>query len=361
MGVGVGSLNTNVFVTLLVAVMVFIMPLVDWLVCRHLGLNLQEGVSTNPKADELMRLRQGVLLLIFGVYLAAVSYLVFFSRDAYVDYLVHTVINDDVFTSVDIDLGILELFVLAFKEGVPAALSHIHFMQPFQISEIYLNVMLFVPMGYLLPYVSEWFRDRVQVAPVVASFIGSFIIENVQLVTKRGYYDVNDLINNTLGGFIGQTLFILVAYVLTHPRWRHDIVSTARWYLYARGRTLYPFLTNIALPRATILATDEEAVWDFYVTKLGLRLRKQTVPLDSAGTSFLLGMGKSGLVIHCSNEQEELPKQYVTISVKRLPALKKRLEEDGIKVSDYEPDVFTDHRSISFEGPDGVRITVVED
>ena len=60
MGVGVGSLNTNVFVTLLVAVMVFIMPLVDWLVCRHLGLNLQEGVSTNPKADELMRLRQGV-------------------------------------------------------------------------------------------------------------------------------------------------------------------------------------------------------------------------------------------------------------------------------------------------------------
>ena len=142
---------------------------------------------------------------------------------------------------------------------------------------------------------------------------------------------------------------------------KHDIVSTVRWYLYARGRTLYPFLTNIALPRATILATDEEAVWDFYVTKLGLRLRKQTVPLDSAGTSFLLGMGKSGLVIHCSNEQEELPKQYVTISVKRLPALKKRLEEDGIKVSDYEPDVFTDHRSISFEGPDGVRITVVED
>ena len=49
MGVGVGSLNTNVFVTLLVAVMVFIMPLVDWLVCRHLGLNLQEGVSTNPR------------------------------------------------------------------------------------------------------------------------------------------------------------------------------------------------------------------------------------------------------------------------------------------------------------------------
>lgn len=361
MGVGVGSLSTNVFVTLLVATMVFIMPLVDWFVCSRLGINLQEGVSTNPNADALLRLRQGLLYIIFGVYLAAVSYLVFFSRNAYVDYLVHTAINDDIFTGVNIDLGILELFVLAFKEGIPGALSHIHFLQPFQISEIYLNVMLFIPMGYLLPYVSEWFRDRVHVAPVVASFIGSFIIENVQLVTKRGYYDVNDLINNTLGGFIGQMFFIFVAYAVTHPRWKRDLRALARWYLYARRRTLYPYFRGISLPRATILATNEEDIWDFYVTKLGLRLRKQTVPLDTDGTSFLLGMGKSGVVIICSNESVELPKQYLTLSAKRLPAIRKRLMESGIEVSDFEADVFTDHRSIWFEGPDGVRITIVED
>lgn len=361
MGVGVGSLNTNVFVTLLVVVMVFFMPLVDWLVCRRLGINLQEGVSRNPHSDALLRLRQGVLLLIFGAYLAAVSYLVFFSRNAYVDYLVHTVINNDVFTSVNIDLGVMEFFVLMFTQGVPAALRHVHVLRPFELSEIYLNVMLFIPMGYLLPYVSEWFRDRVQTAPLVASFIGSLIIENVQLVSKRGYYDINDLINNTLGGLIGQALFVLVAYAVTHPRWRHDLKSYLRWSSYARKRTLRPYFRGITLPRATILATDEEAVWDFYVTKLGMRLRKQTLDEDSDSTRLLLGMGKSGVAIVCSNELQDLPTQYLTISSKRVPAIRKRLLASGIEVSEYEPDVFTDHRSIWFEGPDGVRITVVED
>lgn len=361
MGFNIASASTNIIVTLLVATMVFVMPLVDWLVCRHLGLNLQEGVSENPNADALLHLRQIVLIVIFGIYLAAVSYLVFFSRNAHVDYLVHTAIYQDVDSAFNIDLGFVEFFISIFQNGVPDTLSHIHILRPHQIAELYLNIMLFIPMGYLLPYTFEWFRDRVNGAPVIASFLASLFIENVQLVTKHGYYDLDDLINNTLGGFIGQTMFIAVAYVLTHPKWRRDLWAQIRWHFSARRRTLYPFFTSIALPRTTILATDEEAVWDFYVTKLGFRLRKQTLPLDSASTGFMLELGKSAVVILCTNEQTELPVQFLTFSAKRLPKIRERLLESDIEVSAFEQDAFTGHRCLWFEGPDKVRITIIED
>ncbi|MBP3894595.1 MAG: VanZ family protein [Atopobiaceae bacterium] len=360
MGINIASASTTVFVTTLVAIMVFVMPLVDWLVCRHLGLNLQDGVSENPKADALLQLRQVVLIGIFAIYLVAVSYLVFFSRDAHVDYLVHTAIYEGAASAINIDLGFVDFLISIFKNGVPETLSHIHILRPYQVAELYLNIMLFVPMGYLLPYTFEWFRDRVNVRPIVASFLASLLIENVQLVTKHGYYDLNDLINNTLGGFIGQMLFIMVAYVLTHPNWRHDSLAYLRWRFRAHRRTLYPFVKSIALPRTTILATDEEAVWGFYVTKLGFRLRKQTLPLDSVETGFMFELGKSEVVILCSNQLEELPVQYLTISAKHLPKIRERLVKSGIAVSSFEQDPFTSRRCLWFEGPDRVRVTIIE-
>ena len=195
---------------------------------------------------------------------------------------------------------------------------------------------------------------------MVACFILSLATENLQLIFRRGFYDLDDLLSNTLGGFIGQMLFISIAYVVTHPDWRQELKAYHRWRRHARHMTLYPFARKIGLSRTTLLATYEEAVWDFYVDKLGFRVKKQVMSLDDIDTRFLLVMGSSQVEIICFNKRKMIPVQYLTISARNLVKIKKRLEKNGIEVGEFHRDPYTDLRCLSFTGPDRVCITVIE-
>ena len=354
------GLMTNVLVTGLVLVMVFVLPWIDRRVCRRLGLNLQGGVSAHPQAETLLKLRQAILTGIFLIYVAAVAWLVFFSRAATKDYQVHIALFEDLQNAVRIDFGFLGVIRSIFTEGFPAAMSHIKVLKPEDIAQVYMNIMLFVPMGYLLPYTFAWFRAKVAVRPAVACFLISFLIENLQLIFRRGFYDMDDLVSNTIGGILGELLFISVAYVVTHPDWRKEYRAYQRWKRNAQTRTLYPFARRIGLSRTTLLATDEEEIWDFYVMKLGFRLKKQLVPLDSPGTDLLLEMGRSQVEVHCFNRRESLPEQTLTMSARKLGPILRRLELNGIEAGPIGQDPYTGLRCIRFSGPDSVRITVIE-
>ncbi|MBQ4435193.1 MAG: VanZ family protein [Clostridia bacterium] len=356
----VNGLTTNVFVTALMLVMVFVLPWIDRRVCKRLGLNLQGGLSTHPKAETLLRLRQSLLVAIFLVYLAVMAWLVFFSRSASNDYQVHIALYEDLKHSVRIDFGILGVLKSVFTDGLTQAISHIEIISPANIAQVYLNIMLFVPMGYLLPYVFAWFRAKVAVRPIIAGFVISFLIENIQLISRRGFYDIDDLVSNTLGTVLGVLLYIAVGYVVTHPNWRKELKAYHRWKRNARSRTLYPFARRMRLSRTTIQATNEEAIWDFYVMKLGFRLKKQIVPLDSPDTYFLLEMGRSQVEIHCSNSHEILKEQTLTMTARHLKPIMKRLSMNGIDPGEIVQDQYTGLRCIHFSGPDHVRITVIE-
>ena len=341
--------------------MVAALPWADRRICDRLGLNLQGGVSKNPHAERLLRLRQGLLLFIFGVYVLAMAWLVFFSRSAAREYQVHIALFEDLHNAVNIDLGFLDFFRMIFTDGFPAALSHIQIIKIEDITQVYMNMMLFVPMGYLLPYLFAWFRAKAQLRPVLMCFAVSLLIENLQLIFRRGFYDIDDLVSNVIGGFIGQWLFISAAYVVTHPNWRKELKSYRRWKRNAKGRTLYPFARKMGLSRTTLTARREEDIWDFYVMKLGFRMIKQIVPEDQTGTDFLLEMGKSQVEIHCLNRETELNPQALTMSAHRLTSVLRRLEMNGIKTGGVEQDVYTGLRCVRFTGPDGVCITVIEE
>lgn len=351
---------TNLAVTVLVAVMVFLLPWADRKISRKLGLNLTGGLSSNPRAESLMRTRQWLLYSIFGVYLLAVAYIVFFSRSATKDYQVHIALFSDLKNAVRIDFGFLGFIRTVFAEGFPAAFSHIQIEKAEDISQVYMNIMLFIPMGYLLPYLFAWFRTKVHIRPALACLVISFLVENLQLIFRRGFYDMDDLFSNTVGGIIGQFLFISVAYVVTHPDWRKEAKSYQRWRRNARSRTLYPFARRMGLTRITLQASGEDQIWDFYVMNLGFRLVKQIVPLDTPDTDLLLQMGKMQLEVHCSNGNEMPPPQTLTLSVRRLPSVIRRLEKNSIPVSDIAQDVYTGHRCVRVEGPDHVQILIIE-
>ncbi len=68
------------------------------------------------------------------------------------------------------------------------------------------NVAIFMPFGFILPWASRY-TNFLQTAWF--SLLFSLIIECVQLVTKVGCFDVDDLLLNTIGGCIGYITFFI--------------------------------------------------------------------------------------------------------------------------------------------------------
>jgi len=353
-------ISTNIVVTAGVGVLVFLLPWLDRRICARLGVNLQHGISSNPRADELLKLRQTLLYGVFAVYIAAYAYLVFFSRSASEEYLVHIAPFADLQNAIAADYGLFDLLVALFREGAQSAFSHIRVVKFEDITQVYMNIMLYVPMGYLLPYVFEFFRARSRLRPVLACFVISFVTENLQLIFRRGFYDMDDLLANTFGGLVGQLLFISVAYVVTHPDWRRELFSTRRWRRNAKESALYPFARSIDISRTTLLGKSEEEIYNFYVAKLGFRPRRQLAPEKSYGTDFLFELGRSQVEIRCSNRLGVLPQQYLTLSARDLSGIRKSLRKKGIRTGDFKQDPYTGQRCLVFTGPDGVEISILE-
>lgn len=67
------------------------------------------------------------------------------------------------------------------------------------------NVVGFVPFGFMLPLIAR--RARGFFLITLSGFALSLFVEVVQLITKVGCFDVDDLILNTLGAAVGYILF----------------------------------------------------------------------------------------------------------------------------------------------------------
>ena len=98
---------------------------------------------------------------------------------------------------------------LEFGGGLISGLLHgtVKITNWAELRNIILNILLFIPFGYLLPVHLPRLRWW-QVILLGLAF--SLTIELLQLITKLGYADVDDLINNTLGAAIGFLCYKLI-------------------------------------------------------------------------------------------------------------------------------------------------------
>ena len=69
------------------------------------------------------------------------------------------------------------------------------------------NVLLFVPYGFLLPWVFEKVRGFFKTG--FWGLLTSVCVEVLQLVSGRGYFQIDDILTNTLGTLIGFLIFAL--------------------------------------------------------------------------------------------------------------------------------------------------------
>ncbi|MCR4717673.1 MAG: VanZ family protein [Lachnospiraceae bacterium] len=130
------------------------------------------------------------LRLLFIVYVVLLSYVVFFSeRYGRVAY------------------DTMQYNLVPFQE-INRYLSQIKTITFTAVLNLIGNVIIFIPFGAMLFIWNK--KVATFFGTIILSFLLSLTIETAQLVSKLGVFDVDDIILNTLGGFIGFIIYKIV-------------------------------------------------------------------------------------------------------------------------------------------------------
>lgn len=76
------------------------------------------------------------------------------------------------------------------------------------------NVLLFIPYGFLLPWARV--RQRNFFWCLLTGALTSMGIECMQLITGRGYFQIDDILTNILGTILGYFAYCLVHWFRKH-------------------------------------------------------------------------------------------------------------------------------------------------
>ena len=78
-----------------------------------------------------------------------------------------------------------------------------------------LNITLFVPFGMFAFLLLPRNRSKTQRAFLIcgAAFLLSLLIESLQFIFKLGFFETDDIFNNTLGGAAGSLISILILQI----------------------------------------------------------------------------------------------------------------------------------------------------
>ena len=83
-----------------------------------------------------------------------------------------------------------------------------HKMEISLFRNIILNILLFVPLGFLLPMYSKKLKKIYKVVSI--GFLITVLIETMQYITKIGIFEIDDIFNNTIGVLIGYCIYMIL-------------------------------------------------------------------------------------------------------------------------------------------------------
>ena len=149
--------------------------------------------------DAKNRKRRRIALAVFVLYLVVLVYLLFFAEGF----------------GRTIPFQTYSYNLVPFRE-IRRYVSHAKELGTISLINLAGNVLAFVPFGFFVPVLFE--RCRRFPIPVFLTAVFSLGVELVQLVTRVGTCDVDDIILNTLGGLIGSLLFRLFFKAAKHGK-----------------------------------------------------------------------------------------------------------------------------------------------
>lgn len=127
------------------------------------------------------------LIIILFIYLAALFYSLIFSRSVQFEYIQY---NLTPFTEIN-----------RYIQGRNLATE-------LSIINLLGNIVVFMPFGILVPMISQKERRSYMIFLLTVEL--SLVIEVIQLFTRRGSFDVDDLLLNTVGGLLGYAVYKVI-------------------------------------------------------------------------------------------------------------------------------------------------------
>lgn len=94
---------------------------------------------------------------------------------------------------------------------------------------IILNILMFVPIGFMFPLLFK--KCECWYITYLGCFAITLFIEILQLISKRGIFEIDDIINNTLGGAIGYGIVMIFISLFKRKKvsQEHKILITASY------------------------------------------------------------------------------------------------------------------------------------
>mgnify|MGYP002420959284 CR=1 FL=1 len=97
--------------------------------------------------------------------------------------------------------------LVLFKE-IKRFIQYRHQLGTFAVfSNLFGNILIFMPVGYFSAMAG---KRRSFFKTLFWSFCLTFCVELMQLITKVGCFDVDDIFLNTIGGMLGYLVYALV-------------------------------------------------------------------------------------------------------------------------------------------------------
>jgi len=104
--------------------------------------------------------------------------------------------------------GFYELSPIASYIRAARAPSH---LARIEIRNLILNVLMFIPLGVLLPVMFQRLRKFYTAMPIALS--ATFFIETAQLITGRGVFSTEDILHNFFGAIVGYSFYKLISKI----------------------------------------------------------------------------------------------------------------------------------------------------
>ena len=153
-------------------------------------------------ASRALRKERKLLYGMLPVYFLVVLYVTLFSRIP----VEETRIGEPSLTK-------LRQYYGSLQETLSALLKNHWYVRDIFNGIVY-NILLFIPLGYLLSCWRGWGYGRV----LPAAFLFSLCIESAQYAFRLGWFDGEDIVTNVSGAAIGTAV-----YRLTMKRWARPI------------------------------------------------------------------------------------------------------------------------------------------
>ena len=87
------------------------------------------------------------------------------------------------------------------------------------LRQLLINFVMLMPVGFLLPVVIK--AKHKYLITMALSLLLTVFIETMQLITKCGSFEIDDIINNFVGAVIGMLIYMLLNKIIQNRKGNH--------------------------------------------------------------------------------------------------------------------------------------------